>query len=148
MAASLTDQIEAITAESGVPWTRGRMRGHPTRHPDRVARASGTHIVDDTDRHRVLLVGERSPVKSDDADAAVSVLRAYASSQRIRNRVALSAIPCANPDGLSLGVGTRQRLWRRPICTFWRLPSTGRLLQPRDRPRGALSVEIHRLHGA
>ena len=60
--------------------------------------------LDDSDRHRVLIVGAMSG-KADDADAAVSALRAYASSQRLRNRVALSAIPCANPDGLSLGVG-------------------------------------------
>ena len=103
MAAPLTDQIEAITAESGVPWTRDGC-GVTRRDTQIVSLVHRDAYVDDTDRHRVLLVGGISG-KSDDADAAASVLRAYASSQRIRNRVALSAIPCANPDGLSLGVG-------------------------------------------
>lgn len=42
---------------------------------------------------------------SDDVDAAVSALRSYASSRVLRNRVALSAIPCANPDGMELVAG-------------------------------------------
>jgi rhamnogalacturonyl hydrolase YesR len=58
----------------------------------------------DSDRHRVLLVGGLTG-SPDDTDAVVSVLEAYATSRRLRNRIALSVIPCANPDGLDSGEG-------------------------------------------
>ena len=58
----------------------------------------------ESSRHRVLLVGGLSG-SADDVEPVVSALERYASSQRVRNRVALSAIPCANPDGLDLGAG-------------------------------------------
>ena len=93
----LTDQIETIIAESGVPWSVDGC-GVTRRDTQIVSLVHRDAYLDDSDRHRALLVGALSG-KSDDVDAAVSVLRAYASSQRLRNRVALSAIPCANPDG-------------------------------------------------
>ena len=103
MAVSHTDQIEEIVAESGVPWTVDGC-GVTRRDTRIVSLVHRDAYLDDSDRHRVLLVGALSG-DSDDADAAVSVLLGYASSQRTRSRVALSAIPCANPDGLSMGVG-------------------------------------------
>ncbi len=54
---------------------------------------------EESDRHRVLLIGGLTG-SPDDVDAIASVLEAYAASRRLRNRVALSVIPCANPDGL------------------------------------------------
>ena len=97
-----TDQIEAIVAESGVPWTRDGC-GVTRRDTQILSLVHGDAYLDDSDRHRVLLVGALSG-KSDDADVAVAVLQVYASSRVLRNRVALSAIPCANPDGLELSV--------------------------------------------
>ena len=103
MTSSFTERIEAVVAESGVPWTRDGC-GVTRRDTQIVSLVHRDAYLDDSDRHRVLLVGALSG-KSDDADAIVSVLRAYASSRVLRNRVAISAIPCANPDGLELGVG-------------------------------------------
>ena len=54
--------------------------------------------ADRSDRHRVLLLGGLTG-DPDDESAALAVLNAYATSQRLRNRLALSAIPRANPDG-------------------------------------------------
>ena len=103
MTLSFTEQIGAVVAESGVPWTRDGC-GVTRRDTQIGSLVHRDAYLDDSDRHRVLLVGGLSGT-SDDVDAAVSVLEAYASSRRLRNRVALSAIPCANPDGLELGVG-------------------------------------------
>ena len=103
MTSSFAEQIKAVVAESGVPWTLDG--AGVTRRDTRIG--SLVHrdtYLDDSDRHRVLLVAGLSGT-SDDVDAAVSALRGYASSRVLRNRVALSAIPCANPDGLELGVG-------------------------------------------
>ena len=103
MTSSFAEQIGAVVAESGVPWTRDGC-GVTRRDTQIGLLVHRDAYLDDSDRHRVLLVGGLSG-RSDDVDAAVSVLEAYASSRRLRNRVALSAIPCANPDGLELGVG-------------------------------------------
>ena len=103
MTSSFADQIEAIVSESGVPWTRDGC-GVTRRDTQIVSLVHTDAYLDDSDRHRVLLVGALSG-KPDDAEVAISVLRAYATSRRLRNRVALSAIPCANPDGLELGAG-------------------------------------------
>ena len=103
MTSSFAEQIEVVVAESGVPWTRDGC-GVTRRDAQIDSLVHRDAYLDDSDRHRVLLVGALSGT-SDDADAAVSALRAYASSRVLRNRVALSAIPCANPDGLELGVG-------------------------------------------
>ncbi len=103
MTSSHAEQVDVVVAESGVPWTRDGC-GVTRRDTQIVSLVHRDAYLDDSDRHRVLLVGALSGT-SEDADAAVSALRAYASSRVLRNRVALSAIPCANPDGLELGVG-------------------------------------------
>ena len=97
MTSPLTDQVETIIAESGVPWSVDGC-GVTRRDTQIVSLVHRDAYLDDSGRHRALLVGGLSG-KSDDVEAAASVLQAYASSQRLRNRVALSAIPCANPDG-------------------------------------------------
>ena len=103
MTSSFVEQVEVVVGESGVPWTLdgcGVTRGD-TQIVSLVHRDA---YLDDSARHRVLLVGGLSGTP-DDAEATLSALRAYASSRVLRNRVALSAIPCGNPDGLELGVG-------------------------------------------
>lgn len=103
MTSSFAEQVEAVVAGSGVPWTLDGC-GITRRDTQIVSLVHRDAYLDGSDRHRVLLVGGLSGTP-DDVDAAVSILRAYASSRVLRNRVALSAIPCANPDGLELGVG-------------------------------------------
>ena len=103
MTTELSNQIGEVVVESHGPWTMDWCG--VTRRDTQIA--SLVHLdaySDDSDRHRVLLVGGLSGAQ-EEVDAIFTVLRSYASSQRIRNRVALSAIPAANPDGLDLGAG-------------------------------------------
>ena len=97
----LLNEVGAIRAQTRVPWaddgagvTRADARIAALVHPDAYA--------DSADRHRILLVGCLSG-SSEDAAASLAVLDAYARSRRLRNRIALSAIPCGNPDGLASG---------------------------------------------
>ena len=90
------NELDAIRSRTCAPWledaagvTRGDAPIAALAHPDAYA--------DDSDRHRVLLVGGLG--SENDAAAALAVLDAYARSRRLRNRIALSAVPCANPDG-------------------------------------------------
>ncbi len=59
--------------------------------------------ADESARHRVLLIGGLAGGDGD-MDAIAEAARDYAASQRVRNRIALSVAPCANPDGFELGV--------------------------------------------
>ncbi len=100
---TLLDRIGAIQARSGAPWTDDACG--VTRLDTQIAAL--VHIdayAVESDRHRVLLVGGLSG-SAEDVEAAVSALEWYATSRRARNRVALSAIPCGNPDGLNLDGG-------------------------------------------
>ena len=90
--------LDALRAANAAPWsddaagvTRGDTQIAALVHPDAYA--------DESDRHRILLVGGLSGPSEEDAAAALAVLDAYARSQRLRNRIALSAIPIGNPDG-------------------------------------------------
>ncbi len=95
------NELDAIRSRTGIPWTEdaaGVTRGDAPIaalvHPDAYA--------DDSDRHRVLLVGGLSGSEEDSA-ASLAVLDAYARSRRLRNRIALSAVPIGNPDGAASG---------------------------------------------
>ena len=91
--------LDALRATTAAPWSddaAGVARGDTPIaalvHPDAYA--------DESDRHRILLIGGLSGSSSEeDAAAALAVLDAYARSRRLRNRIALSAIPIGNPDG-------------------------------------------------
>ena len=99
----LLDRIDAIRTSSGAPWTDDACG--VTRLDTQIS--AFVHIdayAVESSRHRVLLVGGQSG-SEDDVEPVVAALERYATSQRVRNRVALSAIPCANPDGLNLGAG-------------------------------------------
>ncbi len=58
--------------------------------------------ADESEKARVLLVGGLSG-RADDVDLAFQVLDSYSNRAELRRRVALSAVPCGNPDGLRLG---------------------------------------------
>ena len=103
MAIPLSDNLETITTGAAAPWTNDGC-GVTRQDTQIVALVHRDAYLGHSDRHRFLLVGGLSGTQ-EDADAALTVLRQYAASQRIKNRIALSAIPIANPDGLSLGCG-------------------------------------------
>ena len=96
----LAQRIDAMSAHTAPPWIQDACG--VTRRDTQIA--SLVHIdayAAESDRHRVLLLGGLTGAPAD-VEAALSAMQAYAASQRLRNRVALSAIPCANPDGLNL----------------------------------------------
>ena len=99
----LLEEIDSIRERSSMPWiddgcgvTRRDTAITALVHPDAYA--------DESDRHRILALGGLTG-SSDDAEALAFVLESYATSRRLRNRIALTAIPCANPDGLDLEIG-------------------------------------------
>jgi len=54
------------------------------------------------ERLQLVLIGGLSG-KQEDADAALAALHSYRIAPGLSGRYALSAAPCANPDGLALG---------------------------------------------
>ncbi len=97
----LLERIDSIRARASLPWTDDGA-GITRRDTPIAALAHPDAYADESDRHRVLLLGGLAG-SPDDVEAMASVLEAYATSRRLRNRVALSVIPCANPDGLDSG---------------------------------------------
>ena len=99
----LLELIDSIRVRTSLPWaddacgiTRQDTPIAALVHPDTYS--------DESDRHRVLLLGGLRG-SSDDADAVASALESYATNRKLRNRIALSVIPCANPEGLDSGEG-------------------------------------------
>ena len=67
-----------------------------------------------TPRVRVLLIGGLSG-RPEDVTLAYNTLEAYVETRdRLDQTLALSAVPCANPDGLALGVGPENGAGGRP----------------------------------
>ena len=67
-----------------------------------------------TPRTRVLLVGGLSG-RQEDVNLAYNTLEAYVESgDHLGRTLALSAVPCGNPDGLALGVGPENGAGGRP----------------------------------
>ena len=93
---SLRSRTSLPWVEDGVGVTRKDTMIAALAHPDAYE--------DESARHHVLLIGGLTG-SSDDVDAMASVLESYATSRRLRNRIALSVIPCANPDGLNSAEG-------------------------------------------
>ncbi len=98
----LIHEIESIRAQSSPPWADDAC-GVTRRDTQISALVHRDAYMDESARHRILLVAGIKGT-TDDAQMAVAAARWYSSSQRIRNRIALSIIPCANPDGLELEV--------------------------------------------
>lgn len=97
----LLGRVGSLRSSTSLPWSED---GAGVTRKDTVI-ATLVHpdaYRDESDRHRVLLIGGLTG-SPDDVDAMASVLESYATSRRLRNRIALSVIPYANPDGLDSG---------------------------------------------
>ena len=94
----LLERIDSISARASLPWTDDAC-GITRKNTSIAALVHPDAYLDDSDRHRVLLLGGLRG-SSDDVDALASALESYAANRKLRNRIALSVIPCANPDGL------------------------------------------------
>ncbi|MCY4577719.1 MAG: hypothetical protein OXD31_01600, partial [Chloroflexi bacterium] len=96
------ERIEALASEHAELWTldacgvtRSETQIAALLHPDAY--------VPETDRTRVLLLSGLTG-RSEGAENGFRVLDSYLSGgEAIQRDVALSAIPCANPDGLAQG---------------------------------------------
>lgn len=97
----LLGSIDSLRSRTSLPWEDDGA-GITRRDTSIAALVHPDAYKDESDRHRVLLVGGLTG-SPDDVDAVASVLESYATSRRLRNRIALSVIPCANPDGLDSG---------------------------------------------
>ena len=97
----LMEHVDSIRSRASLPWADDGA-GITRRDTPIAALAHPDAYKDESDRHRVLLLGGLTG-SADDVEALASVLESYAASRRLRNRVALSVIPCANPDGLDSG---------------------------------------------
>ena len=99
---NLAERIEALASEHPDLWavdacgvTRSETQIPAMLHPDAY--------VPDTSRTRVLLLSGLTG-GSEGVENGFRVLESYASrGEALHREVALSAIPCANPDGLALG---------------------------------------------
>ena len=88
--------INAIISRTSPPWTQDAC-GVTRRDTQIESLIHQDAYADDSGRHRILLIGGLTG-DPDDIEVSIAALDAYASSQRLRNRVALSTIPRANPD--------------------------------------------------
>ena len=99
----IIDGIKNLASNSSAPWVEDG--AGVTRRDTRIAAfVHRDAYADDSDRHRVLLLGGLSGSPAD-VDSITACVNTYLRSQRLRNRIALSVVPWANPDGLNLGVG-------------------------------------------
>ena len=112
----LLETIDSIRSRASLPWaddtcgvTRKDTSITALVHPDAYS--------EDSDRHRILLLGGLSG-SSDDTEAIVSTLETYATNRKLRNRIALSVIPCANPDGLNSGEGPENGSGGNPAAGY------------------------------
>ena len=97
----LMEHVDSIRSRASMPWSDDGA-GITRLDTPIAALAHPDAYNDESVRRRVLLLGGLTG-SADDVEALASVLEAYATSRRLRNRVALSVIPCANPDGLNSG---------------------------------------------
>ena len=97
----LMEHVDSIRSRASLPWSDDGA-GITRRNTPIAALAHPDAYADESDRHRVVLLGGLTG-SADDVEALASVLESYATSRKLRNRVALSVIPCANPDGLDSG---------------------------------------------
>ena len=90
--------LNALRSATAAPWSDDAA-GVARRDSPIAALVHPDAYADDSDRRRILLIGGLSGPSEEDAAAALAVLDAYARSQRLRNRIALSAIPIGSADG-------------------------------------------------
>ena len=99
----LMRRLSSLVDGSSAPWTMDAC-GVTRRDTPIASVVHRDAYAADSGRSRVLLLSGLSG-SAPETDTVVSTLEAYSRSQRVKNRIALSAIPCANPDGLILGCG-------------------------------------------
>ena len=97
----IMESIDSLRSRTSLPW-KDDACGITRQDTSIVALVHPDAYSEKSDRHRVLLLSglRGSP---DDTDAMASALESYAANRKLRNRIALSVIPCANPDGLDSG---------------------------------------------
>ena len=107
----MTERIDDLVASSVSLVRRGRGRwprsacGVTRSERETPALLDGDAYVPATSRARVLLVSGLSG-RPDDVAQALRALELFAAGRsRFAGEIALSAVPCGNPDGLAMGAG-------------------------------------------
>ena len=97
----ILESLNSIRSRTSLPW-KDDACGITRQDTSMVALVHPDAYSEESDRHCVLLLSGLGG-SPDDADALASALESYATNRKLRNRIALSVIPCANPDGLDSG---------------------------------------------
>ena len=113
---TLDEQIEALLAQAPGFW---HLDACGVTRTERQIPAL-LHGVDQPpagDRLQLVLIGGLSG-KQEDADAALAALHAYSAAPGLSGRYALSAVPCANPDGLALAAAPENGAGGNPSTAY------------------------------
>ena len=98
---TLDEQIEALVTNKPEFWQLDAC-GVTRTEREIPALMHGTAQPPAGERIQLVLIGGLSGTQ-EDADAALAALNSYSAASGLSDRVALSAVPCGNPDGLVLG---------------------------------------------
>ncbi|MCZ0937905.1 MAG: glycoside hydrolase family 88 protein, partial [Caldilineaceae bacterium] len=113
---TLDEQIEALLSQAPGFWHLDAC-GVTRTERQIPALLHGTDQPPAGDRLQLVLVGGLSGTQAD-ADAALTALHSYRTPPGLSQRYALSAVPCANPDGLALGAAPENGAGGNPGAAY------------------------------
>ena len=113
---SLDEQIETLLSQAPGFWHLDAC-GVTRTERQIPALLHGTDQPPAGERLQLVLIGGLSG-KQEDADAALAALHSYRIAPGLSGRYALSAVPCANPDGLALGAAPENGAGGNPSTAY------------------------------
>ena len=113
---TLDEQIETLLAQAPGFWYLDAC-GVTRTERQIPALLHGTDQPPAGERLQLVLIGGLSGTQ-EDADAALAALHSYRTAPGLTQRYALSAVPCANPDGLALGAAPENGAGGNPGAAY------------------------------
>ena len=113
---TLDEQIEALVTHTPGFWQLDAC-GVTRTEREIPALMHGTAQPPAGERIQLVLIGGLSGTQ-EDADAALAALNSYSAASGLSDRVALSAVPCGNPDGLALGSAPENGAGGNPSAAY------------------------------
>ena len=113
---TLDEQIEALVTNKPEFWQLDAC-GVTRTERQIPALLHGTAQPPAGERIQLVLIGGLSGTQ-EDADAALAALNSYSAASSLSDRVALSAVPCGNPDGLALGSAPENGAGGNPSAAY------------------------------
>lgn len=114
---NLQEKVEKLASSGGGRW---RLDGCGVTRSERQipALVHGDAYVTETDRTRVLLIGGLSG-DQEDTNIAIQAVQSYIDGgEQAAKDIALSAVPCGNPDGLALGASHSNGAGGNPLVGY------------------------------